>query len=113
MLPSDFTGTSSAAEVVVHPSGQFVYGSNRGHESIVSYAIDQSTGMMSPIEWSPIDGKTPRNFNLDPTGSYLYAEGFDSDSIKIFSVDGATGRLTPTGQIIQTGSPVCMIFGKV
>jgi 6-phosphogluconolactonase (cycloisomerase 2 family) len=112
-LPSDFSGASTCAEVVVHPSGQFVYGSNRGHESIVSYAIDQATGMLSPIEWTPIDGKTPRHFNLDPTGSYLYAEGFDSDSIKIFSVDGATGRLTPTGQMIETGSPVCLIFGKV
>jgi 6-phosphogluconolactonase len=113
MLPSDFKEPSAAAEVVVHPSGQFVYGSNRGHESIVSFAIDQASGMLSPIEWTPIGGKTPRHFNLDPTGSYLYAEGFDSDSIKIFGVDGATGRLTPTGQAIETGSPVCLIFGKV
>ena len=112
-LPSDFNETSAAAEVVVHPSGQFVYGSNRGHESIVVYAIDQSTGMIAPVDWTPIGGKTPRNFNLDPTGSYLYAEAFDSDTIRVFSVDGATGRLTPTGQVIETGSPVCMIFGKV
>ena len=83
------------------------------HAAIVVYAIDQSTGMIAPVDWTPIGGKTPRNFNLDPTGSYLYAEAFDSDTIRVFSVDGATGRLTPTGQVIETGSPVCMIFGKV
>ena len=112
-LPKDFTGKNSTAEIAVSPDGRFVYGSNRGHDSIVVFAIDQSSGQISPVDWTPVGGKTPRNFNLDPTGAYLYAEGFDSDTIKSFAVDGATGRLSATGQTVQTGSPVCLIFGKV
>jgi 6-phosphogluconolactonase len=113
MLPPDTTAASAAAEVVVSPSGQFVYGSNRWTDTIVVFAIDQSSGMIRAVDWTPVGGKTPRHFNLDPTGSYLYAEAFDSDRITIFRVDGATGQLTPTGQVVETGSPVCMVFGKV
>jgi len=109
--PPDFKGDNAPAEVVVAPSGQFVYGSNRGHDSIGVWAIDQASGLIAPVGWTPIQGKTPRNFNIDPTGSWLYAEGQDSDTIAVFGVDASSGVLTPTGEVEQTGSPVSLVFG--
>ncbi|MEW6305335.1 MAG: lactonase family protein [Verrucomicrobiota bacterium] len=99
----------STAEVVVHPSGRFVYGSNRGHDTIVILAMD-ATGKLSHVENVPTQGKTPRNFAIDPTGSYLLAENQGSDGIVVFRIDPQTGRLTPTGQTLAVPSPVCVKF---
>ena len=112
-LPEDFTGRSSTAEIWVAPSGRFVYGSNRGHDSIVIFAVDAQDGTLTPIGWEPSGGKTPRYFGLDPSGSFLYAANQGSDTIVTFRVDQASGGLTPTGQVIQTGSPVCIVFAEV
>jgi 6-phosphogluconolactonase (cycloisomerase 2 family) len=109
-LPSDFTGDNTTAEVAVDPSGKFVYGSNRGHNSIVIYAVDQSSGLLSQVGWQSTEGKTPRYFGLDPSGTFLYAGNQDSDTIMTFRIDQATGKLTATGQVIQTGSPVTIVF---
>lgn len=109
-LPSDFTGDNTTAEVAVHPSGKFVYGSNRGHDSIVIYSIDQSRGLLTRVGWTPTEGKTPRYFGLDPSGTLLYACNQDSDTVITFRVDQSTGKLTPTGQVVQTGSPVSIVF---
>lgn len=109
-LPDGFTGRNTTAEVWVHPSGRFLYGSNRGHSSIVGYAIDQSSGLLSPIGWTPTGGQTPRYFGLDPSGSRLYACNQNDHNIVAFMVDQATGTLTPTGQSIETGSPVTIVF---
>jgi 6-phosphogluconolactonase len=111
-LPEGFSGVSTAAEVAVAPSGRFVYGSNRGHDSIAVFAVNQADGTLSPIEWASTQGKTPRHFALDPGGAFLYAENQDSDSIVAFSVDRATGWLTPIGQVIEAGSPVCIAFRR-
>ena len=86
------------AEVQVHPSGKFLYGSNRGHDSIAIFAIDPETGRLSPLGHQPTGGKTPRNFAIDPTGDYLLAANQDSDTIVVFRIDPETGPLTPTGQ---------------
>lgn len=108
-LPPGFTGSNTCAEIQVAPSGKFLYGSNRGHDSIVVYAIDQATGQLTPVQWEPTGGKTPRFFKLDNTGTLLYAANQDSDNITIFKVDPAHGTLSQTGQVVQTGSPVCIV----
>jgi 6-phosphogluconolactonase len=107
-LPADFNGTSYTAEVQVHPSGKFLYGSNRGHDSIAVFAIDEKTGKLEFVEAEPTQGKNPRNFALDPTGAYLLAENQDSNTIVLFRIDPATGALTPTGTTIDVPMPVCI-----
>ena len=108
--PPSFTGDNTGAEVAVAPSGRFVYGSNRGHDSIAIFAVDRAQGTLTPVGWQPTQGKTPRFFSLDPAARFLYAANQDSDTIVTFRVNPATGRLTPTGQVVQVGSPVCIIF---
>ena len=112
-LPEGWQGSSSTAEVVVHPNGRFLYGSNRGHDSLAIYSIDGATGRLTLVGHEPTGGKTPRNFNLDPTGTTLWAANQSTDNIVIFSVDGATGRLKRTGQELKMGSPVCVKFVRV
>ena len=114
-LPSgqELLRSFSTAEVEVHPTGKFLYGSNRGHDSIVVFAIDEKTGKLSHVENQSTQGKTPRNFAIDPTGKYLLAENQDSDNIVGFSIDSATGRLRATGQTVTgVGAPVCIKFVK-
>jgi 6-phosphogluconolactonase len=100
----------STAEVQVHPSGRFLYGSNRGHDSIVVFAIDENSGKLTYVENEPTQGKTPRNFGIDPTGAYLLAANQNSDSIVVYRIDPKTGALTPTGQSVEAPSPVCVKF---
>jgi 6-phosphogluconolactonase len=109
-LPKDFKGESDCAEIEVHRSGKFLYGSNRGHDSIAVFAIDARKGMLTPVEHVSTQGKTPRNFAIDPTGSYLFAANQDSDSVVVFRIDPKTGRLTPTGQVLKVPAPVCVTF---
>jgi 6-phosphogluconolactonase len=110
-LPPSFTGTSTTSEITVAPSGRFVYGSNRGHDSIAIFAVDDATGVLSPVGWEPTQGRAPRFFALDPSGAFLYAANQNSDTIVAFSVDQNTGRLKPTGQVVKTGSPSSIVFG--
>ena len=107
-LPRDFDGQTYTAEVQVHPSGKFLYGSNRGHDSIAAFTVDQSTGRLTPIEYEPTQGKTPRNFGIDPTGRYLLAENQASDTIVVFRIDQRTGALESTGNVVEVASPVCV-----
>jgi 6-phosphogluconolactonase len=109
-LPRDFKGENTTAEVQVHPSGKFLYGSNRGHDSIAVFAIDARTGTLTPSEHVLTQGRTPRNFAIDPTGSYLFAANQDSNNIVVFGIDSQTGHLTPTGQVLEAPSPVCVTF---
>jgi 6-phosphogluconolactonase len=109
-LPEGFAGNSTCAEVQVHPSGRFVYGSNRGDDSIAVFGFDAARGKLTWLEHQPTQGKTPRHFALDPAGRWLLAENQDSDSIVVFRVDSKTGRLSPTGQTVSVGSPVCAVF---
>jgi 6-phosphogluconolactonase len=107
-LPAGFKGTSYTAEVQVHPSGKFLYGSNRGHDSIVIFTINPATGKLSPLGFEPTQGKNPRNFAIDPTGAYLLAENGESSTIVVFFIDPKTGRLRPTGQTAIVPKPVCI-----
>jgi 6-phosphogluconolactonase len=100
----------STAEIVVHPSGKFLYGSNRGHESLAVYAIEPGTGRLTLVEYEPTRGANPRNFAIDPTGSYVLAENLSSDTIVVFRVNPETGALDPTGQVVAVPSPCCVKF---
>jgi 6-phosphogluconolactonase len=100
----------STADLQVHPSGKFLYGSNRGHDTIVSFAIDRQTGRLTYIEHQSTQGRTPRAFGIDPTGRYLLAANQRSDSVVVFRIDTESGRLTPTGHTVNVGSPVCVKF---
>jgi len=111
-LPEDYVGGNTTAEIQFAPSGRYLYVSNRGHNSIVIYGVDQASGKLSPIGWEPTGGRTPRFFGLDPTGRLLYAANLDSDNIVAFRVDTETGKLTPTGQAVEIASPSCIIFAR-
>ena len=100
----------STAEVTVHPNGKYLYGSNRGHNSIVVYAIDAKTGQLRQIENTPTQGRAPRHFAIDPTGTWLLAENQGSDTVAVFRIDVDTGRLAATGQILDVPVPVCAVF---
>jgi len=109
-LPQDFQGKNTCAEVAFHPSGKFVYGSNRGDDSIAVFAVDESTGRLNFVERQSTRGKTPRCFAIDPTGQYLITANQDSDSVVVFRIDPQTGKLTWTGQTVEVGKPVCVTF---
>ena len=100
----------STAEVLLHPSGKFLYGSNRGHDSLVVYAVDQASGTLTLVQHIPTGGKTPRAFNIDPSGAFLVAGNQNSDTIAVFRIDAATGKLTSTGQTVSVGKPVSFEF---
>jgi 6-phosphogluconolactonase len=93
----------------MHPSGQFLYGSNRGHDSLAIFAVAED-GRLTPVGHQPTLGKTPRNFAIDPTGRFLLAANQGSDSVALFRLNPATGRLKSTGQLLTVGSPVCVLF---
>lgn len=109
-LPETFTGNSRAAEIEVDRSGRFVFASNRGHDSIAVFAVDQGTGLLRFAGADLSQGRTPRFFATHPNGRLLYALNEDSDTIVAFHIDPSSGRLSPTGLSAQTGSPVCMVF---
>ena len=109
-LPAGFTGTNSTAEVQVYPSGKFVYGSNRGHDSIAVFKVNGKKGTLTLLEQTPTQGKIPRNFGIDPTGRWLLAANQDTDNVVVFRIDAKTGRLSPTGQVLEVGAPVCVKF---
>jgi 6-phosphogluconolactonase len=107
-LPKDFSGANSCADIHLSPSGRFLYGSNRGHDSIVIFAVEKGTGKLQYVAHEPTQGKTPRNFAIDPTGAYLLAANQNSDSIVTFRIDPLSGKLTPTGHIAEVPAPVCL-----
>lgn len=107
-LPEDYRGSSTCADLQVAPSGEFLYGSNRGHDSIVIYKIDRSTGRLNCIGHESTRGNTPRNFAIDPDGNFLLAANQDSDTIVTFHIDPQSGELHPTGQVTEVPTPVCV-----
>ena len=94
----------------MHPSGKFLYVSNRGHDTIAAFSVDAATGKLTPIGHTPSGGKTPRNFRIDPTGQWLLAANQGSDNVVVFRIDEKTGALSPTGTEAKVGSPVCVKF---
>jgi 6-phosphogluconolactonase len=111
-LPEGFQGNNSTAEVVVHPNGKYVYGSNRGHNSIAAFSVNADDGTLNLIGHQTEGVKTPRNFVIDPSGNYLLVGSQSADQVVVFRIDAASGKLTPTGTTIEVGSPVCLRFVK-
>lgn len=106
---TDSTGFSTA-ETLVHPSGKFLYVSNRGHNSIAIFTIDQETGKLTYSKNESTLGKTPRNFGLDPTGKFLIVANQNSNNVVVFRIDQETGLLEATGSEIEIPSAVCVRF---
>ena len=109
-LPEGFKGTNYPADIHVSPSGRFLYGSNRGHDSIVIYQIDEETGKLSCIGYESTLGEFPRNFAIDPSGRFLLAANQNTDNIVAFRIDQKTGLLEPTGHETRVSMPVCIKF---
>ena len=109
-LPAGTTVANSTAEVVVHPRGRFVYGSNRGHDSIAVFSVDARDGRLTAIGNTPTGGKAPRSFAIDPTGRWLLAANQLSNNINSFAIDPQKGTLTPTGATLAVAKPVCVLF---
>ena len=109
-VPADNAIENSTAEIFMHPSGRFLYGSNRGHNSIAIFSVDSATGKVTLTANQPTEGKTPRSFNLDPSGEFLLAANQDTDSVVVFRVNKQTGALTPTGHSVQISMPVCIVY---
>jgi len=101
---------NSTAEVQVHPSGKFVYGSNRVGDTIAVFKFNESKGELELLENAPTLGKIPRNFGIDPSGKFLVAANQESDSVVVFEIDPDTGLLKPTGSKVSVGKPVCIKF---
>ena len=109
-LPADWNGVNTTADVHVSPDGRFLYGSNRGHDSIALFEINTSTGELAPIGHEPSQGHTPRNFAISPDGNFLLAENQDSGTIRTFAIDSSTGQLSDTGHVLEIPAPVCIVF---
>ena len=108
-LPPDAPQTGSCAEIEVHPDGKYLYVSNRGHNSLALFAIDQSAGTLTFKDTYPVGG-TPRHFKIDPAGDYLLAEGQNNGVTVVFKIDRPTGVLTKTDATLECPAPVCMAF---
>lgn len=111
-LPAGFSGNNSTAEVVVHPSGKFVYGSNRGHNSIAIFQVDGASGKLTAAGHQGEGIKVPRNFNIDLTGKFMLVGNHSGNDVLVFKIDPETGALVPTGNRIELFAPVCIKFTK-
>ncbi len=109
-LPEDFSGENTTAEIEVDARGRFLYASNRGHNSIVQYAIDPVSGKIKPIAWISSGGKDPRHFTIDPSGKWLLAANQNSDNVVVFRIDPDNGQLKETSNSLQLSMPVCIRF---
>lgn len=112
-LPEGFEGNNSTAELEIHPSGKFLYCSNRGHNSLAVYSIDQETGKLTKVENASTQGEIPRNFAIAPGGEFLLAANQNTANVVAFSIDQQTGKLTPTGAEITVDMPVCIKYTPV
>jgi len=110
-LPEGYDGSkNSTAEIAVHPSGKFVYVSNRGHDSVAVFKVDPRSGQLSAAGHQSTQGKTPRGFAVAPGGRFLLAANQNSDTVVVFRIDENNGALTPTGTTASVPSPVCVTF---
>jgi 6-phosphogluconolactonase len=107
-LPANFSGQNTGAEVAVHPSGNFVYASNRGDDSIAVFRFDKTAGRLKLVERTSTGGKTPRQFEIDPSGRYLLAANQDSNTVIVFRIDAATGQLQSIGSPVESDNPQCV-----
>jgi 6-phosphogluconolactonase (cycloisomerase 2 family) len=108
LLPGGYSGANTTAEIAVHPSGKFVYGSNRGKNSIAVFTVNPADGTLTPVQ-QQATGATPRNFAIDPTGAFCIVGGQASNDVRLYSINPQTGLLTDTGKAFSVPSPVCIL----
>lgn len=111
-LPADFSGKSTCADITMLPSGEFLYASNRGHDSVAIYRRDRESGKLTLVGHESSGGRTPRNFVIDPTGRLMLVANQDSGTIVSYRIDEATGALRRTGEVAEVGTPVCIKFAR-
>jgi len=109
-LPASFAGANTCAEIQIHPNGRFVYGSNRGHDSLAVFSRDAGTGRLSPVGIVPCGGRHPRHFALSPDGAWLVCANRDTDDLVAFRVDPATGLPAPVKGRARVPQAVCVLF---
>jgi len=109
-VPEDYLGENYCADIQVHPNGKFLYGSNRGHDSIVIFTVDADTGRLEYVAHESTRGKWPRNFGIDPKGNFLVVANRKSNDVQVFRIDQVTGRLDFTGHSIAVDAPSCIKF---
>lgn len=109
-LPAGFDGENSCAEIAVHPNGNLLYASNRGHDSLAIFSLSRRSGQLTHSGHVSTGGKTPRHFAISPDGEHLLAANQNSNDVHVFSVNEETGALTPTSHRLSVGSPVCLLF---
>lgn len=109
-LPSDYAGSNACADIHVSPDGRFLYGSNRGHDSIAVYRIDAATGRLAHVEHASAGGRHPRNFAISPDGRFVLVANRDTDNVAVFRRDEETGKLAATGNELAVSKPVCIKF---
>jgi 6-phosphogluconolactonase len=112
-LPGDFTGGNLCAAIKLAPNGRFLYASNRGHDSIVCFRIDENTGLLTYRSHTSTDGREPRDFAIDPSGNFLLAANQKSDSIVTFKIDAESGELSRSGHEVELSMPVCLKFADL
>lgn len=112
-LPPEFAGRNTTAEIAVHPSGRFLYGSNRGHDSVAVFGVNPAAGTLTSLQHQAAGGRTPRHFAIDPTGGWMLVAHQDSDTVTVWRIDPDTGRLSPSGHSVEVGRPVCLDFVPV
>jgi 6-phosphogluconolactonase len=110
-LPPGFAGRNTAAEIAVDANGRFLYSSNRGHDSLAVFAVDEHTGMLTPSGFTPSGGRTPRHFAIERSGRWLLAANQDSNSLAVFHLDATTGRPSLSGRV-TISKPVCVLFAS-
>jgi 6-phosphogluconolactonase len=109
-LPAGTIVENLTGEVVIHPNGKLLYASNRGHDSIAAFGIDESSGRLSIVDYYPAGGRTPRNFNIDPSGNFVLSANLDSDSVTVLRIDPATGKLSSMPHVLKVSQPYCIVF---
>ncbi|WP_240548017.1 lactonase family protein [Paenibacillus lignilyticus] len=112
-LPESFTGDNACADIHLSPDGKFLYGSNRGHDSLAVYRVNPTDGSIEPIEYAPTLGGHPRNFALSPDGRFALVANRDGSNIVTFSRNAESGKLQPTGSELRVSKPVCIRFAEV
>ena len=111
-LPENFDGKNFTADIHMHPGGDFLYASNRGHNSIVAFQVDKQNGKLEFISHYSTQGEFPRNFGISPDGSFLYAANQNSDNISIFRINKLNGKLSPHLEPLKVKTPVCIEFSE-
>jgi len=111
-LPAGFRGESHCADLQITPDGRFLYGSNRGHDSLAINEVDAATGRLTPVGHQSTQGSTPRSFAIDPAGRFVLAANQNGDSIVVFRIDAGTGKLAATGEPAAVGTPMCVKLAR-